>query len=192
MEANKKSSSKIIIAILVILVLLLGGYIGYDKFINKETPNTTKKETKTKAESKADGTEVSDTTDLINNGERIGTYSIYMGSNDNGEYTLTFFTPNGTENTKKGFFTIVQATSMSYNNITGGFFEIKDSYIEFYSNMHSDNDKANFARAFSMEPSDLYQDSKAVSEGYTFQYRLKLNYESDKISNSNITFKKLY
>ena len=185
MENNK--GSKIVITVLAILVVLLGGFTGYDKFLKKDAPKEeTKKESKTKETAK------DDTKDLINNGERLGTYSIYMGSNNNGEYTLTFFTPNGTENKKEGFFSLVESTSMSYNQVASGYFEIKDSQIEFFNNMHNDNDKENFADAFSMEVSDLYQDSKAVSEGYTIQYRLKLNYETDKISNGKITFKKLY
>ena len=37
MEANKKNGSIVAIVILAILVVVLGGYIGYDKFLNKNT-----------------------------------------------------------------------------------------------------------------------------------------------------------
>ena len=43
-----------------------------------------------------------------------------------------------------------------------------------------------------MQTSDLYQDSEAVNNGYTNQYRLKLNYENGKISNNSFTLEKLY
>ena len=127
--------------------------------------------------------------DLINNGKRVGTYSIYMGENSMGEYTLTLFS---TDDKNNGFFSLVEATSMSYNQVASGYYSIKDSSIEFYQNMQDDSAKNNFVNAFSMQLSDLYQDSQALSEGYSIQYRLKLNYDNSKISNSKITFEKLY
>lgn len=195
METNKKSGSIVAIVILVILVLGLGGYIVYDKVLSKDTVSSTeessKNEVNTKNESNSSEQTTSDTkvVDLINNGERVGTYSIYMGKNSMGEYTLTLFSTNDKNN---GFFSLVEATSMSYNQVASGYYSIKDSNIEFYQNMQNDSDKNGFVNAFSMQLSDLYQDSQALSEGYSIQYRLKLNYDDSKISNSKITFEKLY
>lgn len=178
MENNKKNGLIVTIVILAILVVVLGGYIVYDKFLNKDTASST--------EEKTNDTKV---VDLINNGERVGTYSIYMGKNSIGEYTLTLFSTN---DSNEGFFSLVEATSMSYNQVASGYYSIKDSNIEFYANMPDDGTKNGFVNAFSMELSDLYQDSQASSEGYSIQYRLKLNYENGKISNSKITLEKLY
>ena len=41
METKKKNGSVVAIVILLILVIILGGYIGYDKFLNKDTINST-------------------------------------------------------------------------------------------------------------------------------------------------------
>ena len=38
MEENKKNSKNILISILLIIIILLGGYLVYDKFINKTLP----------------------------------------------------------------------------------------------------------------------------------------------------------
>lgn len=163
--------------------------------MNKETTNTTveKSENEVAEKNKSNSTETkTDDTkviDLINNGERVGTYSIYMGKNSSGEYTLTLFSTNDKNN---GFFSLVEATSMSYNQVASGYYSIKGSNIEFYQNMSDDSAKNGFVNAFSMQLSDLYQDSQALSEGYSIQYRLKLNYEDGKISNNKITFEKLY
>ena len=43
-----------------------------------------------------------------------------------------------------------------------------------------------------MQLSALYQDDQELSEGYSIQYRLKLNYEDGEISNIKMTLKKLY
>ena len=177
METKENKSSSLVTIVLVVLVALLGGYIGYDKLVNNT--NNTKCDTKT----------VEKVVDLINNGNRMGTYSIYMGSNSDSEYTLTMYY---TEDKDNGFFTITEATTMSYNTLTGGYYSIKDSNIEFYNNLENETAKNEFVNAFSMQVSDLYQDSKAVSEESTKEYRLKLKYENGKISNSKITFEKLY
>ena len=134
-------------------------------------------------------TNCAETVDLINNGKRIGTYSVYMGDNSSGEYTLTLFS---TDDQNNGFFSLVEATSMSYNEVAGGYYSIKDSDIEFYQNMQNDYDKNGFVNAFSMQLSDLYQDDQALNEGYNNQYRLKLDYKDGKIGNNNITFEKIY
>lgn len=42
-EKNKNNGSVIAIIILVILLIVLGGYIGYDKFLSKDTTSTTEK-----------------------------------------------------------------------------------------------------------------------------------------------------
>ncbi len=127
--------------------------------------------------------------DLINNGKRVGTYSIYMGENSKGEYTLTLFS---TDDQNKGFFSLIEATPVSYNQVAGGYYSIKGSNIEFYQNLQDDYAKNGFVNAFSMQLSDLYQDNQALSEGYNIQYRLKLNYKDDEISNSEMTLEKLY
>ena len=191
METNKKSGSVVAIVILAILVVILGGYIGYDKILSKNTVSSTGENTKNESNSSEETTSDTKAVDLINNGERVGTYSIYMGKNSSGdgEYTLTLFSVNDKNN---GFFSLVEATSMSYNQVASGYYSIKDSNIEFYQNMSDDNAKNGFVNAFSMQLSDLYQDSQALSEGYSIQYRLKLNYENNKISNSKISFEKIY
>lgn len=127
--------------------------------------------------------------DLINNGKRVGTYSIYMGENSMGEYTLTLFS---TDDQNNGFFSLIEATPMSYNQVASGYYSIKDSNIEFYQNLQDDYAKNSFVNAFSMQLSDLYQDDQALSEGYNIQYRLKLNYRDGEISNSKMTLEKLY
>ena len=127
--------------------------------------------------------------DLINNGKRAGTYSVYMGENSLGEYTLTLFS---TDDQNNGFFSLIEATPMSYNQVASGYYSIKDSNIEFYQNLQDDYAKNSFVNAFSMQLSDLYQDDQALSEGYNIQYRLKLNYRDGEISNSKMTLEKLY
>lgn len=131
------------------------------------------------------------TADLINNGERIGKYAIYMGKNNLGEFTLTLFSPED-QKQDEGFFSLVQATAMSYNQEADGYYKINGSNIEFYQNMLNDADKNGFVNAFSMKLSDLYQDSQALRDGYKYQYRLKLDYKDGKISNNNITFEKVH
>ena len=197
MEKNKKKGSIVAIIILAILVILLGGYIGYDKFLSKDSKSTctveknSKNEVNSKKENNSIDEKSNDTkiVDLINNGERVGTYSMYMGKSSIGEYTLTLFS---TDDKNNGFFSLFEATSMSYNLVAGGYYSINNSNIEFYQNMLDDNDKNSFVKAFSMQLSDLYQDSNALNEGYSIQYRLKLNYDNGKISNNNITFEKIY
>lgn len=189
METKKENNSNVAVIILAILIVILGGYIGYDKFINKGTTKSTL-ESEKKEVNTQNSNENTKVVDLINNGTRIGTYSIYMGKNSIGEeYTLTLFSTNDKNN---GFFSLMQATSMSYNQVASGYYEIKETNIEFYKNMQDNSDKNSFVNAFSMQLSDLYQDSKALSDGYSIQYRLKLNYEQEKITNNKITFEKLY
>ena len=190
MEGKKKSNVGLIVLVVILLLACVGMgifiFVNKDKLTAKENTTTEEKNESNPIEQTASDTKV---VDLINNGERIGTYSIYMGKNSIGEYTLTLFSTNDKNN---GFFSLVEATSMSYNEVAGGYYSIKDSSIEFYQNMQEDSDKNLFVNAFSMQLSDLYQDSQALSEGYNIQYRLKLNYENGKISNSKISFEKLY
>ncbi|MBQ6497149.1 MAG: hypothetical protein IJI58_00335 [Bacilli bacterium] len=190
MEEKKKSSVGLIVLVVILLLACAGMgafiFINKDKLTVKENTTTVAKNESNPSEQTTSDTKVGD---LINNGERIGTYSIYMGKNSMGEYTLTLFSTNDKNN---GFFSLVEATSMSYNQVASGYYSIKDSNIEFYQNMQGDSEKNMFVNAFSMKLSDLYQDSQALSEGYSIQYRLKLNYESGKISNSKISFEKLY
>lgn len=191
LKLKKRGVSGVVVFLLVILFLaagLAGGwYVGHNDLlpIGKDQETTEKEEETDKKETKEEST----ATDLINNGKRLGKYSIYMGSNSSAEYTLTLFT---TGDEKAGSFSMVEATSMSYNPVAHGGYVIKDSYIEFYNNMLTDSDKNAFVNAFSMQTSDLYQDSEAVNNGYTNQYRLKLNYENGKISNNSFTLEKLY
>ena len=191
MEEKKKSNVGLIVLVVILLLACAGMgafiFVNKDKLMSKEnTATTANNENKSVKDKTTSDTKV---VDLINNGERIGTYSIYMGKNSIGEYTLTLFSTNDKNN---GFFSLVEATSMSYNEVASGYYSIKDSSIEFYQNMQDDSDKNSFVNAFSMQLSDLYQDSQALSEGYSIQYRLKLNYDNSKISNSKITFEKLY
>ena len=79
METNKKSGSVVAIVILAILVVILGGYIGYDKILSKNTVSSTGENTKNESNSSEETTSDTKVVDLINNGERVGTYSIYMG-----------------------------------------------------------------------------------------------------------------
>ena len=188
MEEKKKSNVGLIILVVILLLACAG--MGAFIFINKDKL-TTKENTTTieKNESNHDEKTTSDTkdVDLINNGERIGTYSIYMGksSRDGGEYTLTMFY---TRDKNEGSFQLVEATSMSYNQVAHGGYTIKDSYIEFYNNLLTDTDKNSFVNGFQMQKSDLYQED----DGYENRFKLKLNYADGKISNSNITLEKLY
>jgi hypothetical protein len=48
METNKKNGSIVAIVILAILVVVLGGYIGYDKFLNKNTVGSTEENSNNK------------------------------------------------------------------------------------------------------------------------------------------------
>ena len=188
METGKKRTGLIVaVIILAVLVVSLSGYIVYDKFINttKEEP---KKETKTDVSDSTETTISNMTEEIKKLGESIGAYTVYRGKTSEGEYTLTLFSLGDKNN---GFFSLVEATSMSYNTVAGGYYSIKDSYIEFYQNMSNEQEKGSFARAFSMQTSDLYQDSTALAEGYSYQYRLKLNYTAEKISNNNIEFTKI-
>ena len=191
MEEKKKSNVGLIVLVVILLLACAGMgafiFVNKDKLMSKENTTTTvNNENKSVKDKTTSDTKV---VDLINNGERIGTYSIYMGKNSIGEYTLTLFS---TDDKNNGFFSLVEATSMSYNQVASGYYSIKDSSIEFYQNMQDDSAKNSFVNAFSMQLSDLYQDSQALSEGYSIQYRLKLNYDNSKISNSKITFEKLY
>lgn len=191
MEEKKKSNVGLIIIVVILLLACAGMgafiFVNKDKLMSKEnTATTANNENKSVKDKTTSDTKV---VDLINNGERIGTYSIYMGKNSIGEYTLTLFS---TDDKNNGFFSLVEATSMSYNQVASGYYSIKDSSIEFYQNMQDDSAKNSFVNAFSMQLSDLYQDSQALSEGYSIQYRLKLNYDNSKISNSKISFEKLY
>ena len=48
METNKKNGSIVAVVILAILVVVLGGYIGYDKFLNKNTVSSTQENSNNK------------------------------------------------------------------------------------------------------------------------------------------------
>ena len=190
MEEKKKNNVGLIILVVILLLACAGMgafiFINKDKLTAKENTTTTIKNESNSSEQTTSDTKV---VDLINNGERVGTYSIYMGKNSMGEYTLTLFSTNDKNN---GFFSLVEATSMSYNQVASGYYSIKDSNIEFYQNLQDDYAKNSFVNAFLMQLSDLYQDDQALSEGYNIQYRLKLNYRDGEISNSKMTLEKLY
>lgn len=198
-ENKQKTGSGLKIATVVACVVAICG-IGFGVYgmmqssqkdsqisdLRAQTKVDDEKNTLSNCEETTSGTKI---IDLINNGKRVGAYSIYMGENSMGEYTLTLFSPNDQNN---GFFSLVEATSMSYNQVASGYYSIKDSNIEFYQNLQDDYDKNGFVNAFSMQLSDLYQDDQALSEGYYIQYRLKLDYKDGEISNSKMTLEKLY
>ena len=71
METNKKSGSVVAIVILAILVVILGGYIGYDKILSKNTVSSTGENTKNESNSSEETTSDTKAVDLINNGERV-------------------------------------------------------------------------------------------------------------------------
>ena len=52
METNKKNGSIVAIVILAILVVALGGYIGYDKFLNNNNTSTTEENSKNETNTK--------------------------------------------------------------------------------------------------------------------------------------------
>lgn len=51
-EKNKSKGSVVVIVILTILVIALGGYIGYDKFLNKNNTSTTEENSKNETNTK--------------------------------------------------------------------------------------------------------------------------------------------
>lgn len=139
-KKNKKGKT-ILIIILILLVLSLGGYIVYDKFINKPVNNNTEtdcskcnninnKEQNDKSDnsnetnsnssnnnSNSNSTIVKEV-DKINNGKRAGIYSIYMGQNGGGEDKMLILFNTG--DNSNGFFELITAFNAPANGPFGG------------------------------------------------------------------------
>ncbi len=183
-QVKGKALAAWVIAMIIIFMLFtfgIGIFLGKAVFV--------KNEEKASEETNTTNNEIQTKEDIINNETRVGKYILYMGKANNGsEYSLTLFSP--TDN-NDGFFTLVEATSLSYNQVASGYYKINGSDIEFYQNMENDSDKNGFVNAFNMTIEDLYQDATALSEGYNSQFRLKLQYEQNKITNSNLILEKI-
>ena len=179
---GKALSAWVIVMILIFMMFIfgLGIFLGKELFAKNEKKSNNKSEPKQAEVAKKD---------MINDGSRVGYYTLYMGKTSNGnEYSLTLFAPSDKND---GYITLVEASTLSFNQVASGYYKINGSNIEFYQNMENDSDKNGFVNAFSMTIGDLYQDATALSEGYSTQYRLKLNYEQNKISNTNLVLNKI-
>ena len=170
---NPKKGNSLILVIVLLLVLLIGavGYIVYgivnpkDKCKEEVDPNV---QVEPVPESK---------------------YISYVAEIPNAENVLVLYYPTDEKDT--GFFSLTEATDKSFITLAGGYFVIKDTSIEFYNNLDTELLKTNFAKAFGLEATDLYQDEESVTEGNTTEYRVKLVIEEDKIYNDNISFDKV-
>ena len=98
------------------------------------------------------------------------------------EYMLTLFSPNNNKNSNRGFFTIVEATPLSYNSI-GGYYEIKGSKIELSKLLLLDSDKNEFINYFNLDEQYLEEDNQ---ENY---YKFVFDYRSNNITSKTLEYK---
>lgn len=106
---NNNKGLIITIVILTILVIVLSGYIGYDKLLNKETPNITENNSKNKNQNETEHT--TDNIESINDDEINDNQSLKFqyyfskqqeDSSNSYRYSITL----GTSEDNHGFFSI--------------------------------------------------------------------------------------
>lgn len=135
MENEKKNSKGtiVIIVILLILVVALGSYIGYDKFLSKDSTDTSTTEKKSKNETDVKK-EVQNTEDDEKTSENIKTETNECSSNKVKCYGTYYV--NGDAN--QGIYTLKDdGTYHVENTETSGVFTINENTITFIEMKHT-------------------------------------------------------
>lgn len=142
MEAKKKNGKGaiIVIVILLILVIALGGYIGYDKFLSKDSKstNTTEKNSKNETNTKNEiqNTETNTKNEIQNteDNENIKTETNEYSSNKVKCYGTYYV--NGDAN--QGIYTLKEdGTYQVQNEENFGVFTINENTITFIEMKHT-------------------------------------------------------
>jgi len=120
---------------------------------------------------------------IVTNG--LGDYHIYMSDKNEGfeEYILTLYNPSESDS-NRGFFTITQATSMSYDSING-YYTIVGSKIEFSRIATNQSEKNLFINFFGLSEQNL---EKAEQDNY---YKFTFDYTNEKINSPKIEYKRI-
>ena len=161
-KEKKSKGSSIIIILLILVILGLGGYIVYDKFIEKD-----------------DKTKSNDITEVDNGNKNNNTIEYvsfdgkeYLKLNEDGTYQLNISRISGNDITKKGSYKKENDNSYSLDN--GSKVEIKDNYIEI-TKLETENFK--FVNAVLFDKNKLTDIKTKINNNITtYIENLKNNY----------------
>lgn len=167
---RKNSKYLIVIIILVILVMILGGYIGYDQLLSKDTTNTTKETSENEIQITSDDTK-NITNDTINDNQSLKFKYYVSKQQEDSSNSYRFSITLGESNDNIGFFSI-NLLSQFEGPVASGYYKIDDSkLILSFGPVSDNNDFVNEETIFKIMDATLVNDpNQSNYKAYILDY----------------------